>query len=47
MTFQLGMAGSTSIHEKNYDKVVLPGSIKELQFCLEYQHFLSLQLYGC
>ena len=44
MIFQLGIVGSTSIHEKNYPKVFLSQSTKKLQFCLEYQHFLSLQL---
>ena len=46
MIFQLGIAGSTSIHENNYHKVFLSRSIEELQFCLEYQHFLTLQLYS-
>ena len=35
MIFKLDIAGSTSIHEKNYDKVFLSKNIKELQFCLE------------
>ena len=43
MIFQLGIVDSTSIHEKNYNKAFLSKSIEELQFCLEYQHFLTLQ----
>ena len=46
MIFQLGIAGSTSIHEKNYHKVFLSKSIKELYFFLEYQHFLTIQVYS-
>ena len=46
LIFQLGMAGSTSIHQKNYQKVFLSKSIEQLQFCLRYQHFLTLRLYG-
>ena len=41
MIFQLGIVGSTSIHE-----IFISKSIEELQFCLEYQHFLTLQLYS-
>ena len=41
MIFQLGIVGSTSIQE-----IFVSKSTEELQFCLEYQHFLTLQLYS-
>ena len=44
--FQLSRSGPPSIHGKNYRKVFFARSIEELQFCLEYQHFLILQPYS-
>ena len=39
--FQLSIAGSTYIHEKNYHKEYLSRSIEEQSFCLEYKHFFN------
>ena len=46
MFFQLSIAGSTSIYEKNHHIVFLSRSIEELYFCLEFRHFSILLLYS-